>query len=536
MNGSCGRTVERRRGSVRAVWLTVLVAGLFAVAPCVAQATYVADFSTFQNGGQPAVPTMGWPFGLSVTYSDRLYTYDRGWVYEVIDGRRVTLYDWCSYYGCAMNVQPVASRDYANPPTRTFGITLYTDRNVPYGERTLVVNERRLHFGLEGDFDWSPGLFHVAVSGSLGNTTLDTVIYQNNIEVRRCNVYWSHCEAPVTSGAIYYAAVKDPNGNLYGITPSYRATSSTTGVKETADQIDLVRLGALFAGTSDVCTLLVTFPYGSHLAGSSESDQQLACEAGVANRVSMTALLQAIALSGTGTTAVLWWIEHQQTIQVLSPDWPTTPWPDAQVPPIADLPQVWQGAVINLADHYMLQANGTLAQAAAATIAAACLWNASRITDGLDACRTLPVFVTGSDVAEASDHDIRAIAGHPEWVKLNYEYGTGKTAETYQDRYWFRRQDDCLVEHDEDESCDEYPFWASEQGGSLARPLLPHLEYIDTNDNRNQGLKYANFVTYCGLRTGTPQTGANSTGGTPFLVVPIASGLGIPSYTRLCNR
>jgi hypothetical protein len=511
------------------VWLAALAAGLLAVVPSMAQATSVTDFSTFQNGG-PSVPTMGWPFGLQVRYSDRLYVFDHGEVYEETSGGRTTLTNNCIYYGCALNVQPVASRDYAHPPTRTFEVVLYTDRGASYGNTTLVVNERRLHFALEGDFDWSPGLFHVTVPGSLANTTLDTIIYENGSEVRRCNVYWSYCTTPVTSGASYYAAVKDPDGNLYGITASYRATSSTTGVKETADQIDLPRLGTLFATTTDVCDTLLSFQ-GSHLEDSSVSDQELACQAAVANRLSMTALLQAVAVAGTGTTAVLWWLEHQATVQVLSPDWPTTPWPDAQVPAIPDLPQVWQGAVINLADYYKLSAQGkNLTQAAAETIAAACLWNASRITDGLDACRSLPVFITGSDVAEATDHDLEAIVGHPQWVKLNYEASGAKNGS----HSWVNSVEPCDGATPSGKQCDEYPLWASEQGGPLAIPT-PHLRYVDATDNQLQGSRYSSFIGSCGLRTGTPQEGANATGGTAFLVVPIPSSAGIPS-TWLCNR
>jgi hypothetical protein len=527
------RSVWRR--VMRPWWLVMLAACLLAAVPCVAQATSITGFTTFPNGG-PSVPTMSWPFGLQVTYSDRLSPWDTGKLYEETGGGRVTLTSSCIYYGCAVNAPGDTSTDYAHPPTRTFEIVLYhTDTGAAYDQRTLVVHERRLHFDLDADFDWSPGLFHVTVPWHEGGTLLDTIIYRDGSEVKRCNVYWSHCETPVTAGAVYYAAVKDPDGNVYGITPSYLATSSTTGVKETADNVDLVRLGALFASTSDVCNTLLNYPYGTHVEGS-PTDQWVACDTAVRNGSSMWDLLRSVAAAGGGTTAVLWWLEHQQTIQVLSPDWPTTTWPDAQVPAIPDLPQSWQGAILNVADAYMLQAGGTdLTQAAAEAIAAACLWNASRVTNARMDCVNLPVFVTGSDVAEATDHDIEAIVRYPQWVKLNYESSAGKAAEPYQDRYWFRSQDDCLVAHDEDESCDEYPFWASEQGGSLARPL-PSLRYIDSLDNRNQGLRYGNFVTSCGLTTGTPQEGANSTGGTAFLVVPLASGLGIPSYTRLCNR
>jgi hypothetical protein len=531
----CGAT---RIARLRAAWLAALTVGALALGSSMAQATSVTDFSTFQNGG-PSVPTMGWPFGIQVTYSGQLYWADHGEVYEETGGRRVTLESWCGGSGCVLGaVQPVASRDYAHPPTRTFEVVLYTDRNVPYGNTTLTVHERRLHFALEGDFDSSPGVFYVRVPGSLGNTTLDTVIYENGREVARCNVYWSHCQSPsVTSGAVYYADVEDPDGNLYGITPSYLATSSTTGTKETADNVDLVRLGALYATTTDVCDTLLTYPYGTHVENESPTDQWLACDTAVQNRSSMWDLLRAVALAGGGTR-VLWWLEHQRTIQVLSPDWPTTPWPDDEVPAISDLPQVWQGAVMNIADHYMLQASGTdLTQAAAETIAAACLWNASRITNARSDCASVPVFVTGSDVAEATDHDLEAIAGlngvtpHPEWVKLNYEASGAKNGS----HTWVNSVSPCDGDTPSGKQCDEYPFWASEQGGPLARPT-PHLRYIDASDNQLQGTRYSTFIGYCGLRTGTPQEGANATGGTAFLVVPLPSALGIPSYMRLCNR
>ncbi len=249
----------------------------------------------------------------------------------------------------------------------------------------------------------------------------------------------------------------------------------------------------------------------------------------------MTALLQAVAVAGTGTTGVLWWLEHQGTVQVLSPSWPTRPWPDAQVPAIDDLPQVWQGALVGLADHYMLQARGRdLTQAAAMAIAATCLWDASGIAnDGLDVCKTLPIFVTGSDVAEATDHDVEAIAGNPSWFKLNYEASGAKNGS----HGWVNSKVPCNRDDDPGQQCDEYPFWASEQGGPYARPTTAHLRYIDEDDNQLQGTRYSSFISACGLRTGTrPEGRANATGGTTFLVVALPSAMGIPSYTRLCNN
>jgi hypothetical protein len=518
---------------MRLSWLVLLTVGVLGLGSCVAQAEdpHVTDFRWFPYVG-PAVPTMGFPFGVQASYDPWMPGWISGTIFEETGGTEREL-TTCWYASCVVGVPGDPSDDYAHPRARTFKISLYNEGS-EYESQTLVVNQRRLHFGLEGDFDWSPGLFHVTLSQSIGGTDLDTIIRENGREVTSCNVYWDYCTTPVTSGASYSATVEDPEGNVYGISASYRATSSTTGTKETADQIDLPRLGALFPTTSAVCDTLLNFQ-GSHLDNSTVSDQELACQAGVANRLSMTALLQAVIASGTGTTAVGWWLMHQGTVQVLSPAWPTTPWPDAQVPAIDDLPEVWQGATLGLADHYMLQARGAdLTQAAAMAIAATCLWDASGISnDGLDVCRTLPIFVTGSDVAEATDHDVEAIASNLEWFKLNYEASGAKNGT----HSWVRSAAPCDGETPSGQQCDEYPFFASEQGGPYTSGPRPHLRYIDASDNTLQGTRYSTFIGYCGLTTGTrPEGRANATGGSTFLVVALPSGLGIPSYTRLCNR
>jgi hypothetical protein len=120
--------------------------------------------------------------------------------------------------------------------------------------------------------------------------------------------------------------------------------------------------------------------------------------------------------------------------------------------------------------------------------------------------------------------------GDPQWVKLNYEASGAKNGR----RSWYESVAPCNRAGDAGQQCDEFPFWASEQGGPLA-PITPSLKYIDGDDNVLQGSRYGAFVTSCGLRTGTPQESANAVGGTAFLVVPIPSSAGIPS-TWLCNR
>jgi hypothetical protein len=181
----------------------------------------------------------------------------------------------------------------------------------------------------------------------------------------------------------------------------------------------------------------------------------------------------------------------------------------------------------------MLQTSGLVAQEDTDVATGACLWYAARAgLNAREACTTMPIFFTGADVNSATTHDARQIFAHPEWIKLNYEVGAsgGKRGSG-----WQNTQDNCLDDPpEEDMQCDEFPFFASEQGGPLARST-PHVQYIERIDNSRQGGFYSAFIRKCELRTGTPQEGANSTGGTAFLVIPLMPALHIPTFS-LCNR
>ncbi len=539
MSHNWGRSPPRctgrwlRWGVMGTVSLAVLALALLAVAPGVALARdpRIVEIEAFVATPSPPVPTASYAFALEVSYDDSLPGWVTGSVFELVSGRWRLLVEGCSYSTCTANVEADAPEGLYSPRDRTFKAVLYNEGS-EYDSRALVVHERRPHFTIDVDLESSPGYFTTYIEESEGGTELSTVIYEDGSAVERCDIYWSYCNAAMSTGHVYYASVEDPEGHVYGISPSYLATSSTTATKETTDKVDLVRLGALYAGTSDVCTMLLGYD-GTHVGRSSVSDQELACEAAVTGRETMSNVLRAVAAAGGGT-AVLWWLEHQVTIQTLSPSWPTTPWPDYDLPAPGALPQVWQGAVINLADHYMIHSKD-LTQTAAETIAAACLWNGSRITNARDDCANLPIFISGSDVEEATNHDLEAISGlngatpHPQWAKLNYEASGAKSGT----RNWYRSVAPCDRLGRTEQQCDEYPFWATEQGGPLA-PVQPHLKYISRSDNTYQGSRYGSFVTVCGLRTGTPQSGANATGGTTFLMIPIPPSLGIPTGW-LCN-
>jgi hypothetical protein len=156
-------------------------------------------------------------------------------------------------------------------------------------------------------------------------------------------------------------------------------------------------------------------------------------------------------------------------------------------------------------------------------VARECVDMTSGLPGGSANCLNLPIFATGSDVPEATQHDRDAIAGdqgHPAWVQLNYEPSGGK------DTHWKDSKDACQPSEAPEKNCDEYPFLASMQGYP-ASPQ-PHLRKINAAQNQLQGSFYSGFLLQCGLRTpGTPS-------GAPFLVIPLPAGSNIPT-TSICN-
>ena len=168
----------------------------------------------------------------------------------------------------------------------------------------------------------------------------------------------------------------------------------------------------------------------------------------------------------------------------------------------------------------LVQQNPTLTQPIADEIAWQCQWLSAPL--GLNArreCLGQPIFASGNDVPESTDHDIEALAYWPPWVSLNYRHSD----ETPGERDWMNAEDECQGRISGVTSCDEYPFWSSMQGGPFA-VKQPHLKLISFSDNERQGSRYGNFVVNCQMSTGDA-----------FLGIPLAPELGIPTQTRVCN-
>jgi hypothetical protein len=150
----------------------------------------------------------------------------------------------------------------------------------------------------------------------------------------------------------------------------------------------------------------------------------------------------------------------------------------------------------------------------------------SRAAGRLLFCRPLNLSATSRDIVLATLHDLKALAGHPQWVRLNYSSKKEKEAEDGVDRDWCLGKPGCEGEAPSEKSCDEYPFFATAQGGPLADPA-PSLEWINASDNSRQGGKYGNFITACKMA----ERGSTDYA---FLAIPLPPSLEIPT-TRLCN-
>jgi hypothetical protein len=261
------------------------------------------------------------------------------------------------------------------------------------------------------------------------------------------------------------------------------------------------------------CNALAEYP-GSHVMEppSSVSDQYRICVAGANAGMSTTEVLRNIA-TGLGAAAAigaLWYLRSQAQRPLPPPGTPTTQ-QDAEAPQPA--PKPLRPQVQDLA-RALVANNPGLNQARADTTANQCLFLVGRTAlNAKQECSSLPIFASGDDVPEATIHDLEALAFHYPWVRLNYEFGDTKPGAGWQ----------TCPDMQAGQQCDEYPFFATMQGGPSAVPT-PHLKPINGSQNMSQGGKYGAFSGTCLAR----QTGR------PFLGIPLAPTLGIPTLA-LCN-
>lgn len=324
------------------------------------------------------------------------------------------------------------------------------------------------------------------------------------------------CERRLGPGT-YRAVVEDEAGDAFASTGWWTIPAGSTAEpeEEVADGINLIALGSMFVGPSEICTDLLLYP-GTHFEGGSVSDQYLDCEAAVGRGASSAEVLKAVAAAGGGTS-VLWFLYEEKTKELTpaedmeSSEEESEPTP---VPPIG-----WPGEVAAEAET-LEELNPQLeSEREAEIVAKQCRRLVVRASLPTGDCTELPIFASGDlDVPQATQHDFEAIQQYPAWAKLNYESSTGKSGAG-----WYGSDPVC-EEKPKGFDCDEYPFFSTEQGGKTSLPR-PSLKPVLSSQNRRQGGLLGNFYAKCGVNYGK---------GRPFLNVPMPPGSNVPTLT-LCN-
>lgn len=171
-------------------------------------------------------------------------------------------------------------------------------------------------------------------------------------------------------------------------------------------------------------------------------------------------------------------------------------------------------------------------------------------------CSQMRMFIPGSDAQQAASHKLQSIYATPEWVVLTNASQAMTEARMeadgfdLNDRITWRQQvptdhkaftsvdgTPCGSSYDATTlECDEYPYFASRQGGPYGPPQDPSawtgftLDLISRADNEREGQAYQGFKTdpECGLQDPATQQAIPDV---PFLVVPMPEG---PTSRHLC--
>ncbi len=346
-----------------------------------------------------------------------------------------------------------------------------------------------------------------------------------------------------------------------------------------AGGLDLVAAGALAttSGLERLCEeLALRAPRDN--PHSSVPTAALDCYAALGQGMKAAVFMARLARTAAGLVALISDTTQSERVPVYAPpdDDPTGPpvrRPDLEAAPVhPPASPTWEAevGVDRLTARLAERAGGTgYDDGQLRTIARQCLHLASLATRVPETCDNTPIFVSGRDVPEATDHDLEALTGmvpdpsgapgayipstaigytlppavpgelvappeseyqatggryfRPNWFLQHWEGSAEKPR-----REWYNKHPVCAQGSDGDGlDCDEFPLFATEEGGRPARPT-PHLRLVPQTPNRSQGGSFRGWPAECSLLAGTPspdRTLANSTGGSPLLFIPVPDGL-----------
>lgn len=148
-------------------------------------------------------------------------------------------------------------------------------------------------------------------------------------------------------------------------------------------------------------------------------------------------------------------------------------------------------------------------------------------TAARDKCVSQPILVPGGMVDfghEAAQHDLDVIASAPQLVQLEYMSEAAKVSVGVE-RSWYNTSPfnvQCL-DKPSGTQCDEYPFFASVEGGPSAFSSYGPgvLRPISAADNQREGIVYAAMKDSLACGMVSAQPGPVPTPGTKFLVIPV---------------
>jgi hypothetical protein len=430
-----------------------------------------------------------------------------------------TMNGWCSGATCGAS-EWMTWADNPAPELQSYRAEIRHDATgAVVASDAVEVGVLPFTFGANLAFSVENGVNYATATGTPSPQGTTYSILIRRLDGTQVCQYWlnsySSCQTPVSVGQTYRATVENGSGHVAGRSAWWTLTANGPQ-EETVDDLDLISLAAFYASPSAICSHVLLYP-GTHLGGSSVSDQYLACEAAVQEGKASLGVLRAIAAAGGGT-AVLWYLHERITEETTTYD-PSDAYEDDEQQPRPVPPPIWPETLEDDVDQLMSQNPELTSRPVARTVLKTCQRLVFRAGRGISDCLDLPIFASGDlDVPQATQHDRESISKRPQWVLLNYERGTGKP-----DRLWYTGKPQCAGASSS-QQCHEYPFFASKQGGPSVSPL-PRLKLVDGGQNKLQGTLYGAFLSKC----------TRYIDNAPFLSVPLPKGSGIPTQYRLCN-
>lgn len=146
-----------------------------------------------------------------------------------------------------------------------------------------------------------------------------------------------------------------------------------------------------------------------------------------------------------------------------------------------------------------------------------------------DDCPDMPIFFTGNDVPAATAHDAAAIVQNPAWLQPSYASGSEKPS-SGRHGSWLGTDTDCADYDTSVDQCDEYPYYATDQGWPAAGEGTLSVEPILAHDNLSQGGSYGAFTTKTCTSIAASTRG---TAGCNFLVIPVPL---LPTWIYHCGN